>query len=129
VKTITATAPAATALTPLAREVYRRLVRHVRAGNASITYGELAALVSQKLPIHPRSSKLHAALGEVTAACRERDLPILPAIVWRADSRQPSDGYYAAAHPRSRSLKTQIAAWEQEHARVLREQASFPVTL
>lgn len=118
-----------TPLTPLAREVYRRLVRHVRAGKASITYGELAALISEKLPIHPRSSKLHAALGEVTAACRERALPILPAIVWRADSRQPSDGYYAAAHPRSRSLKTQIAAWEEEHARVLREQASFPVAL
>ncbi|MEO8703917.1 MAG: hypothetical protein ABI867_27960 [Kofleriaceae bacterium] len=116
-------------VSPLAREIYRRLVRHVRGGHASITYGELATLVSERHPIHPRSSKLHAALGEITAACRRRELPILPAIVWRADSRQPSDGYYPVAHPRSRSLKTQIAAWELEHARVLRDQAKFPGAL
>jgi hypothetical protein len=116
-------------LGPLARHVYRRLLGHLRGGQVSITYGELAALVSEQHPIHPRSSRLHAALGEITAACRRRELPILPAIVWRADSRQPSDGYYRAAHPRSRSLKAQIAAWQLEHARVLAGRARFPAAL
>jgi len=125
------TAP--TPLTPLAREVYRQLVRHLRADHASITYGALAAAVSRvdraSRPIHPRSSKLHGALGEVTEACRAHALPILPAIVWREDTRRPSDGYYKLAHPRARSYKSQVAAWEQEHARVIRELARFPATL
>ena len=113
----------------LAKEIYRRLVRHVRAGNDSITYGELATLVSAKHPTHPRSSRLHAALGEVTTACRLRDLPILPAIVWRADAHHPSDGYYAVAHPRARSWKSQLAAWQVEHERVLRDRRRFPGAL
>jgi hypothetical protein len=116
-------------LSALAREIYRRLLRHARANNPSITYGELAAAVSEKIAVHPRSSRLHSALGEVTEACRSRELPILPAIVWRADSGQPSDGYYKVAHPRARSVKTQVAAWEQEHARVLRELERFPASL
>jgi hypothetical protein len=114
---------------PLAREIYRQLVRWLRASKPSITYGELAAEVSHKIPIHPRSSKLHAALGEVTEACRARELPMLPAIVWRSDTRRPSDGYYKLAHPRSRSYKAQVAAWEQEHARVVRDLERFPATL
>lgn len=117
------------ALTPLAREIYRQLMRRLRANQPSITYGELAAEVSHKIPIHPRSSKLHAALGELTEACRARALPILPAIVWRNDTRRPSDGYYRVAHPRSRSYKSQVAAWEHEHARVVRELAQFPASL
>jgi hypothetical protein len=117
-------------LEPLAREVYRVLVRHLRAGHASITYAELAAAVSAKIPIHPRSSKLHAALTEVTNACRARGLPILPAIVWRRGEDRPSDGYYKIAHPRVRSFKAQLAAWEAEHARVVAiDRASWPATL
>ena len=111
---------------PLARSIYRQLVKHVRRGNPSITYGELAKLVEA----HPRSAKLHAALTEVTEACRARGLPILPAIVWRADARHPSDGYYKVAHPRARSFKSQLAAWEQEHARVIGAAvASWPSAL
>lgn len=111
---------------PLARSIYRQLVKHLRAGNPSITYGGLAKLVEA----HPRSAKLHAALTEVTAACRARGLPILPAIVWRADVDHPSDGYYKVAHPRARSFKSQLAAWEQEHARVIgADAASWPSAL
>ncbi len=118
-----------TALTALARETYRQLVRRLRARHGSITYGELAAVVSHKIPIHPRSSKLHLALGEVTEACRSRELPLLPAMVWRNDTKRPSDGYFRAAHPRSRSYKAQLAAWEHEHARVLRDREKFPASL
>jgi hypothetical protein len=115
-----------TTVSPLARSIYRQLVKHVRAGNISITYGGLAATVDQ----HPRSAKLHAALTEVTEACRTRGMPVLPAIVWRADADHPSDGYYKVAHPRARSFKSQLAAWEQEHARVIAlDKAAWPSSL
>ena len=112
-------------VSPLAREIYRTLVQHLRANRESITYGELATAVK----IHPRSSKLHDALGEVTLACRARGLPLLPAMVWRGDSHRPSDGYYKVAHPRARSFKTQVVAWEHEHARVIgAERTSWPAS-
>lgn len=106
-------------LDPLAREIYRQLVRHLRSGKTSITYGALAELVSKRIAVHPRSPRLHAALGEVTRACRDHGLPALPAIVWRADREHPADGYFNVAYPRMRSFKARLAAWEREHARVL----------
>jgi hypothetical protein len=114
--------------TPLARAIYRKLVKHVTAGHPSITYGELAAAVTPA--VHPRSSKLHAALTEVTEACRARGLPILPAIVWRAGATHPSDGFFKIAYPRSRSFERQLAAWRADHARVVAaDKASWPSSL
>ncbi|MEJ7596753.1 MAG: hypothetical protein WKG01_02485 [Kofleriaceae bacterium] len=118
-----------TAPSPLAREIYRQLVRHLRTNHQSITYGELAAAVGAKIPTHPRSSKLHAALGELTAVCRDRDLPLLPAMVWRAGLRRPSAGYYQIAHPRARTDDSRLASWEREHDRVIREAARLPSAL
>jgi hypothetical protein len=112
-------------MSPLARRVYRQLLARVRRDKPSITYGELASA----LAVHPRSPHLHAALGEVSNACRHLQLPCLPAIVWRSDSRQPSDGYYKVAHPRAHTDAARIAAWEREHARVLREIDQFPPKL
>jgi hypothetical protein len=116
-------------MSPLAHEIYRQLLRHLRTGNASITYGELAAAVSKKHPTHHRSQSFHAALGEVTTACRTAKLPCLPAIVWRAAGQRPSGGYYKAAHPRARTEQSRLAAWEREHADVVREAAKFPASL
>lgn len=116
-------------MTPLAVEIYKQLVRHLRANKHSITYGELAGLVSKKQPAHQRSPSFHAALGEVTAACRAHGLPCLPAMVWRAGGNRPGSGYYAVAHPRARTDESQIKAWEREHADVIRETAKFPRTL
>ena len=116
-------------MTPLAHEIYRQLLRHLRAGKASITYAALAAMVSKKHPTHQRSRSFHTALGEVTAACRGVHLPALPAIVWRAGRQRPSAGYYTAAHPRARSESSQRRAWEREHAAVVRDGARFPPTL
>lgn len=110
-----------TEITPLARHIYRHLVRRVRRGTASLTYGELAAGISDKFPTHTRSTKLYAALTEVTVACRERELPAVTAIVWKSGARRPSDGYYKIAYPRVRSFKAQVEAWREEHARVLRD--------
>lgn len=112
-------------MTPLAHRIYKHLLARVRRNKASITYGELAAA----LGIPPRSRALFAALGEVSNACRHHQLPCLPAIVWRADSKRPSDGYYKVAHPRAHSESARLAAWEREHARVLAEVARFPTKL
>jgi hypothetical protein len=112
-------------MSPLAHRIYKHLLARVRRNKASITYGELATAVA----VHPRSPALHAALGEVSNACRHAQLPCLPAIVWRADSKRPSDGYYKVAHPRAHTDEARGAAWEREHARVLREIAQFPTKL
>jgi hypothetical protein len=94
-----------------------------------MTYAELARALDYRFSTHPRSRRLSAALSEVTRACRARGLPCLPAIVWRAGVRRPSAGYYRVAHPRAKTEATRVAAWEREHARVLREAARFPARL
>jgi hypothetical protein len=116
-------------ITPMAQQIYRHLAKVLRAGTASITYRDLAEAVSKKIPTHPRSAKLHAGLTEVTQLCRKRELPAVTAIVWRAGARRPSDGYFGIAHPRSRSFKAQLAAWQEEHACVLREASRLPPAL
>jgi hypothetical protein len=113
-------------MTELAHEVYMHLLRVVRSNTRSVSYGELAVAVSKKHPTHPRSPTFHAALGEVTTACRARGLPCLPAIVWRARGKRPSSGYYAVAHPRARTEKGRLTAWQHEHAAVIGRAASYP---
>jgi hypothetical protein len=115
-------------MSPLATEIYKQLRRTLRS-RSSITYRELAVLVGRRHPTHQRSRRFHAALTEVTAACRERALPCLPAIVWSATTKRPSGGYYRAAHPRARTDDTRVAAWEREHAAVIREAVTFPPSL
>jgi hypothetical protein len=88
-------------MSPLAHRVYKQLLGHVRRKRPSITYGELASA----LDVHPRSQKLHAALGEVSNACRHHQLPCLPAIVWRADRKQPSDATRWRIHARTRTAR------------------------
>jgi hypothetical protein len=109
-------------MTPLATRVYKVLLQQLRRRKHSLTYGELA----ETLELHQRSRSLHAALGEVTNACRHMALPCLPAIVWRADSRRPSNGYYKVAHPRAHTDASRIAAWEREHARVIASATEYP---
>jgi hypothetical protein len=112
-------------VSPLASRIYKQLVTRLRRNKHSVTYGEVAAAVA----VHHRSQKLHAALGEITNACRHNALPCLPAIVWRADSHRPSDGYYKVAHPRMHTETSRIAAWEREHAKVVSAAETFPPTL
>ena len=113
-------------MSPLALDVYRRLVHRAKSAKPSITYGELAALVGG---LHPRSPSLHAALGEVSNACRHNALPCLPAIVWKRGLNRPSSGYYAVAHPRAQTETAQVKAWERERERVMTEIEKFPAKL
>lgn len=116
-------------MTPLATAVYRVLRQRLATSSTSITYGQLADAVSRTIPIHRRSSRLHDALGEVTTACRGAQLPALPAIVWRAGTKRPSDGYFEIAHPRVRTAEGRITAWEAEHEKVIRMKDKFPAKL
>src|SRR5690349_4379454 len=112
-------------MSPLANQIYKHLLSLVRRNKPSITYGELATAVD----VHPRSRRLHVALGEVTNACRHAQLPALPAIVCRADSKRPSDGYYKAAHPRAQTDEARVSAWEREHVKVFSSVDNFPTKL
>ena len=112
-------------MSPIATSIYQLLLRQARSREPSITYGELAA----KASVHVRSSKLYAALGEISLACRHEGLPCLPAIVWSAETRRPSDGYYKVAHPRAHTDEARVSAWEREHAKVLSAAADFPAKL
>jgi hypothetical protein len=112
-------------MSPLASRVYKQLVSSLRHNKLSMTYGELAAAVE----VHHRNPHLHAALGEVTNTCRHLHLPCLPAMVWRADNRRPSEGYYRVAHPRAHTEEARVAAWEREHARVIASVEQFPSKL
>ena len=116
-------------MTPLALEIYRQLLRVLRANKQSITYAELATAVAKKQPAHHRSPSFHAALGEVTTTCRARGLPAIAAMVWRSSASRPGSGYYLLAHPRAKTDEAQLAAWKREHTAVLGAAETYPPTL
>ena len=116
-------------MSPLANQIYKQLLRRLRSNQRSITYGELAHVISGRTPTHHRSRKLHAALGEISEACRAQQLPCIPAIVWRHDRQRPGDGYYRYAHPRSRTEAARVAAWKREHAAAVGDIDRYPAAL
>lgn len=116
-------------MSPLAQEIYRQLIRHLKAGGDLISYADLAKAVAKKLPAHHRSPSFHAALTEITEACRSKRLPALPALVTRASANKPGTGYYAVAHPRSKTDDARAAAWTREHASVLASVQDYPASL
>lgn len=103
-------------MSPLAVAVYEFL--RVRTGlpDPRITYGELAAQLREQSAdfefVTPRSPALYAALNEIGELCRQLRLPCLPALVVRADTRRPGEGYHDADSPRCRGER--IAAWQRE---------------
>lgn len=108
----------------LADQIYRHLLRQARKGHPSLTYAELA-LRLRPAP-HVRSPAFHAALSQVTHACRHAKLPCLPALVWAASTHRPSGGYYKVAHPRAHTDAARISAWEREHDAVTRMLDQYP---
>ncbi|MFN0249268.1 MAG: hypothetical protein ACKV2T_20455 [Kofleriaceae bacterium] len=116
-------------MSPLAHEIYRQLLRRLRANHHSITYAELASVVAKRQPAHHRSPSFHAALGEVTAACKAAGLPCIAAMVWRSSGSRPGSGYYLIAHPRAKTEAAQLGAWEREHAAVVANATTFPPAL
>jgi hypothetical protein len=103
-------------MSPLAQAVYEILRRRAPLAEPRITYADLAAGVraaSRRFKgVNHRSRALYAALSEVGAECRRLELPPLPALVVRADTRRPGSAYFEG----SRALRPgdRVAAWWQD---------------
>lgn len=119
-------------LSPLAKAIYDILQPRVPSWSPEITYEELVALLPP-LPapytdISVYDPRLSAALGELVAACRTKNLPALPAIVVRKDTGMPGVGYYPVAHPTAgKDRVLQVMAWGNEMLKV--KATPFPTTL
>src|SRR4051812_19932075 len=102
-------------MSPMAESVYTILRSRIRLPDPRITYAELAAQLRDQSDdfefITHRSQALYAALTEVGAECRRLELPSLPALVVRADTRRPGDAYYAGTGV---FKGEQVAAWRRE---------------
>jgi hypothetical protein len=112
-------------MSPLAEAVYTILRSRVKRVDPRITYAELAAELRDQSDdfefISHRSQALYAALTEVGAECRRLKLPLLPALVVRADTRRPGDAYYGGTGV---FKGEQVAAWRREVEGV--RQAIYP---
>jgi hypothetical protein len=120
-------------LSVLALAIYEILRALVPDPQAEITYQELVnrlgPLPSPNDNLHWRDPRLDAALGELVAACRERGLPAISALVVRAIERNPGHMYYPVAHPvedAQGELAAEIA-WGNEIQRV--RQTTYPAQL
>jgi hypothetical protein len=109
-------------MTPLAEAVYEILRLRTSRPDPRITYAELAEELREAaddfLHITHRSQQLYAALGEVGRACRRLSLPLLPALVVRADTRRPGEAYYEGTSAGLVYKGEKVAAWRREVAAV-----------
>jgi hypothetical protein len=103
-------------MTRLAHTVYRILRQRIGQADPRITYAELARKLRSASAafehLTHRSRELYAALCEVGDLCNQRDLPPLPALVVRADTRRPGDAYYEGMASAYRGER--IAAWQRD---------------
>jgi hypothetical protein len=115
-------------LSPLAEAVYAILRRRAPLAEPRITYGELARQLRELSDefefIHHRSQQLYAVLGEVGDECRRLNLPSLPALVVRADSRRPGEAYFAGTCGAMVYKGEKVSAWRREVEAVRR--AKYP---
>jgi len=115
-------------MSPLGKAVYRILRRQAALSEPRITYAELAAQLrdmSEKFEhIYHRSQELYAALGEVGKVCRHLELPSLPALVVRADTRRPGAAYFEGGCTGMVYRGEKISAWRDEVAAV--KEARYP---
>lgn len=105
-------------MSPLAEAIYEILRNRTSLPDPRITYSELAERlrdVSEDFEyMHHRSRPLYTALWEVGAECRRLDLPLLPALVVRADTRRPGETYYGGKDPGIVFKGERVAEWRRE---------------
>jgi hypothetical protein len=105
-------------MTHLGKTVYNILRRRARLAEPRITYAELAAQLRELhedfAMLNHRSQQLYAALTEVGKQCHKLNLPSLPALVVRADTRRPGSAYFAGKCSGIAYGRGQIAAWWNE---------------
>jgi hypothetical protein len=115
-------------MSPLAEAVYDILRRRVAAADPRITYADLARQLRDASDdfenITHRSQQLYAALCEVGDECRRLRLPLLPALVVRADTRRPGDAYYEGTCGGAVYKGEKVVAWRRELEAVRR--ADYP---
>jgi hypothetical protein len=91
-----------------------------------ISYKELAIELREQFEefehITQRSQELYQALVETGERCRQLDLPLLPALVVRADSRKPGAAYFDGEDPRGE----EIEEWRREVEAV--KAATYPAS-
>ena len=105
-------------MSPLAEAVYDILRRRTATAEPRITYAELARRLRDAADdfehVTHRSQQLYAALCEVGDECRRLRLPLLPALVVRADTRRPGDAYYEGTCGGAVYKGEKVAAWRRE---------------
>ncbi len=105
-------------VSPLARAVYQLLRQRTALADPRITYAELVRALRDASAtfetLTHRSHELYVALNEVGQKCRRLGLPLLPALVVRADTRRPGAAYYAESAAALRSQGEQIALWRED---------------
>jgi hypothetical protein len=102
----------------LADAVYEILRRQVPLLEPRITYAELAARLRASSDdfdrVTHRSQELYVALADVGRECRRLDLPPLPALVVRADTRRPGSAYYTGRCSGTAPPANPVAAWYRD---------------
>jgi hypothetical protein len=102
-------------VSPLAAAVYDILRRQASLPEPRITYAELAERLRADSAefdgVTHRSQALYAALGEVGRGCHRLNLPPLPALVVRADTRRPGSAYFTGRRSGTATPANPVAAW------------------
>jgi hypothetical protein len=106
------------AVSPLAEAIYSLLRLRPALPDPRITYAELARLLretsEQFETISHRSREMYTALTEIGQDCRRLDLPPLPALVVRADTRRPGDAYHTEPSDGVLTKGEKVAAWRED---------------
>jgi hypothetical protein len=103
-------------MTALAEAIYDVLRLRLDQPDPRISYAELARALrevdSSFEHLTHRSREMYSSLCEIGELCRKRNLPPLPALVVRADTRRPGEAYYEGM---SQAYKGErIAAWRED---------------
>jgi hypothetical protein len=118
-------------VSPLAKTAYRILRLRTRLPEPRITYAELARTLQETSEafanITHRSQELYAALDEVGQECQRLQLPPLPALVVRADTKRPGAGYHADSARTALTRGESVAAWREDLEAVKR--TAYPARL
>jgi hypothetical protein len=105
-------------MSPLSEAVYEILRSQASKPEPRITYKELAERLrdtsDEFVHVTHRSPQLYASLWDVGRECRRLRLPVLPALVVRADTRRPGDAYFEGPGSRLLYKGEKVAAWQRE---------------
>jgi hypothetical protein len=101
------------------RRELESLLEHAAAARSTVTYGEVARRVFEGR-VTPRSGALLTLLGEVDSATYEARGIMLAALVVRADTGMPGEGFFAFASDElgRQALADPRGFWEREVERV-----------